>query len=121
GASEGGLRGAGQGIRTAQEVLDIPYQKAMRSYDLQGKALEKGAEVESRNLGRAAGFARSAVMSDDAMMKAADLRDYHEKYLGVLGERNKALALRAGGNIHWTTGSADGKVHGFKVNPEDNT
>lgn len=85
GASEGYFKGAGAGIKTAKEVLGDPYKQAMNKYALTGKNLEQGAEIESKNLGRAASFARTAGNMDTADKKA----------------ENEKLKIEAQ-NRHWT-------------------
>src|SRR5260221_1675955 len=119
GASEGWQRGAGAGIRTAQEILDSPYQKAIAAHKLRGGMLEKGAEVESKDLGRAASFAKSATTAYDAAQtqRRLAIRDQHQ--FDHWDAADRAAARRAANTgTHWVTGQTDGKIHGFKTLPD---
>lgn len=119
GASEGGLRGASAGIKTAKEILDDPYNKAMGRYGIESKNLEKAAEVEGKSSGRAAAFARSAVMAANAQGKTAEQAAYHQKLFEHWTNSDKnAAAAAANRGVHWSTSNVDGKIHGFKTSAD---
>lgn len=73
GASEGYQRGAGAGAKTAHEILEAPYRREVAAHQLRGTQLKEAAEVESKNLGRAAQIARQATLANNAKI-AADQR-----------------------------------------------
>lgn len=50
GASSGYFRGAGEGLKTTQEFLEYPYQKALNDWMLKGQGLKDAATLENRNL-----------------------------------------------------------------------
>lgn len=120
GASEGGLRGAGAGIRTARDVLETPYRRGMESYKLQSEQLGKAAQVESSMMGRKASFARTAANQEAAEARLAAKKVYDEKLFEHWERADKARAATArGAGFHWETSKVDGRIHGYRPDPSD--
>jgi len=46
GAVAGGTQGVGAGMKAAQSVVDLPYQRAREDYELKGQSLEAAAKIE---------------------------------------------------------------------------
>ena len=46
GGVTGGQQGAAADIKTAQGILDMPYNRAREDYELKGQALESAAKIE---------------------------------------------------------------------------
>lgn len=114
GASEGGLRGAGAGVRTAHDILEAPYNRAIQAHKLRGSQLKEGAEIESRNLGRAASIARQATTAANAQATLKQRQDYHNRLFAKWDSDDKARASRAPG-VHWEVSKESGNIMGFKL------
>lgn len=111
GASEGGLRGAGAGIKTASEILDKPYQEGLQRHQLQGQQLEKAAEIESKNLGRKASVARTIAQEEAAAARDKTLARHYDA-------QDQAALIRAKGAGFQRVTGADGHTYLVKPNAD---
>lgn len=118
GASEGYQKGAGAGLKTAGSVLDKPYEEGMQSYGMQGKNLEKGAEIESKNLGRAASFAKTSMTAANAQ-RTAELHAQDATDRAAHWDAQDKIAAKKAETAGFTkTLGADGHLYFNKVNAD---
>lgn len=116
GASEGFQRGAGAGTETATKMLNEPLDRKIQSYGMQSKNLEKGAEIEDKDLGRQASFAKSTMQDihnqemENAHNADREAREAHWT------EQDKTVATKAASSGFKNTIGADG--HMYFIKPE---
>lgn len=121
GASEGYQHGASAGIKTATSVLDRPFNQRLQTYKMEGQNLEKGADIESKNMGRAASFAKTAML-DEHNKKVEELHaadtEARSAHWDQLSKTANEKAKRAGftktvgtdGHMYYTRPGANGTV-----------
>jgi hypothetical protein len=66
GGVEGGTRGAAAGIKTASEVLDMPYRRAREDYELKGSGLEAAAKLEELTQRNKTAYKKELLQQDEA-------------------------------------------------------
>lgn len=115
GASEGFQHGAAAGIKTANGVLGNNYRDAMDRYQLEGKNLEVGANLESKNLGRAASFAKTA-LAEEHNAQTAKLHEEDQRIREAhYNAQDKAAAKKAEKQGFQRTLSSDGHLYYHRV------
>lgn len=66
GAAAGAVNGPMAGYSLASEVVDAPYNRALRRYDIEGRGLREAASIEERSIGNRIGLVKDITSAKQA-------------------------------------------------------
>jgi hypothetical protein len=66
GAAEGGTRGALAGMKTALDITELPYRRAVQDYEIKGQSLESAAKLEEAGNRTRQAYQKAIMEQDEA-------------------------------------------------------